>query len=541
MSANFAELLAALPENLSSHLRLTVLALALGGAVTLPLTLLLLKARRFRYPVLAAASVIQTIPSLALLALMVPVLYGLGSLTARYLGIEFSALGFYPALIGLTLYSILPMLRNAVVGILEVDPAMTEAARGLGMTSWQTFRRVELPLAAPVIIAGVRTATVWVVGMATLSTPVGQRSLGNYIFLGLQTFNWPAVLLGCVAAALLAILLDLLLGALEGAVKERRRNLAAASTGALLAIFTVGLLSPALVAWSRDTGVIAPSVPEAGAPAEDAAGPEPPRAIWVGSKAFTEQYILASLIGRHLRESGFEVREREGLGSMVIFNALIQGEIDCYVDYTGTIWANHMGREESAPAWRVLAEVTGWLAERHGSRCLGSLGFENAYGLAMRSGHADQLGIRTIAQLAGHARAMRMGVDFEFLGRPEWRSIRDSYGLEFADRITYDPTFMYSAVQGGEVDVISAFTSDGRVAAFDLVVLEDPLQAIPPYDAVILLSPRVAGQPEVVRALTPLLGSIRVERMRQANLMVDEGRRTVDQAAGWLKAVVHGD
>src|SRR5262245_13640559 len=208
------EQLALLPGYLAAHLGLTLVALALGVAVSVPLGVLVTRFRRFEAPVLGTASVIQTIPSLALLAFMVPALAAIGARSICYL----------PALIGLFLYSLLPVLRNTAVGLSSIDPAVLEAARGVGMTPGEQLRRVELPLALPVIVAGIRTAAVWTVGTATLSTPVGAPSLGDYIFSGLQTRNFTSVLVGCVASAALALLLDgLVRGLLVGVTRRSRR------------------------------------------------------------------------------------------------------------------------------------------------------------------------------------------------------------------------------------------------------------------------------------------------------------------------------
>lgn len=520
MSENLAEQFAVLPANLANHLMITTIALAIGAAISLPLAVLIAKRPRWRYPTLTAVSVIQTIPSLALLALMVPLLAGISALTLAAFSLEVSALGFWPAVIALTLYSMLPMVRNTVTGITGVDPSLIEAARGVGMTPRQVLWRVELPLAAPVIIAGIRTATVWVVGIATLATPVGQRCLGNFIFSGLQTRNWTAVLFGCVAAALLAILLDLLIGGVEKGVRERRRAFATGCGIGLLAVMLGGMIAPSVVRAIRSrSNALGGGV------------------VWVGSKTFTEQYILAELMTDLLRDAGFDVREKESLGSTVVFDALAGGEIDCYVDYSGTIWANSMHRDKPADAETVLREMTAWLRQQHGILCLGPLGFENAYGLAMRRDRAAEVGVRAIGDLARHDQDLAIGGDYEFFGRPEWRAIRDAYGLGFRDQISYDSTFMYDAVRNGEVAVISAFTSDGRIAAYDLVVLEDPLHAIPPYDAVLLLSANAARRPEMVEALRPLVRAIPVEIMREANHRVDrsDDKQTVDQAAAWLR------
>lgn len=531
MDEAIREQLEVLPKRLFDHLQITVVPLFVGLLISIPLGVLAVRHKKLRYPALTVVSVIQTIPSLALLALMVPIFVGLGSLTTRYFGFDVPALGFYPTLVALTLYSMLPMLRNTVTGLLDVDPAITEAARGVGMTPAQSLWRVELPLALPIIIAGIRTATVWTVGIATLATPVGQRCLGNYIFSGLHTRNWTAVLMGCAAAITLAILLDLLIGGLQKAADERRPRLAWATGSTLAVIFLTGLVAPSLMDWfgSAESQVVAETETET-----QSAGFQGP--IVVGSKTFTEQYILAELIEMRLENAGFATKPLESLGSNIVFDGLKDGELDVYVDYTGTIWANYMKQEGSAPGWKVLNMVEGWLAREHNIRSLGSLGFENAYALAMPRQKAEELGVTSIADLAKHAANLKIGGDYEFFGRPEWKAVRDGYGIEFKDRVPYDSTFMYEAVVNGEVDVISAFSSDGRIDEYDLLVLEDPKDTLPPYDAVILLSPRIAGVPGVAEALNDLTGRIDVQVMRKANALVDrdEDKQTIQQAATWL-------
>ena len=216
-NAGFANL----PDYLGQHVLLSLSAMLLGLAISLPLAIAASRIAWLRGPSLAIASIVQTIPGLALLALFYPVLVIASGFTTATFGFGFRALGFLPAMLALTLYSILPVLRNTVAGLGGIDPAILRAARATGMTPWQSLTLVELPLAAPVIMAGIRTAAVWVIGTATLSTPVGQTSLGNYIFTGLQTENWGLVLFGCVAAALLAIVIDRLLALAETGFAKR--------------------------------------------------------------------------------------------------------------------------------------------------------------------------------------------------------------------------------------------------------------------------------------------------------------------------------
>lgn len=527
-AANLAEQLRTLPVNLSQHLMISMVALLAGVAISLPLGAFIAERPRWRYGALTIVGIIQTVPSLALLALMVPLLVGVGAVTSRVAGVEISSLGFWPAVIALTLYSMLPMVRNTVTGLRGVDAAVLEAASAMGMTPWQRLWNVQVPLALPVILAGVRTATVWVVGIATLSTPVGQASLGNFIFAGLQTRNWVMVLVGCVAAAILAIVLDVLIGGLERAAAQRSRSLATLC-GGLLAVFLVGgLAAPSLVAGRAS--------PQRAALAADVAASRLARPIRIGAKTFTEQYILATLIETRLQAAGFQTERLDSLGSTVVFNALAEGWLDVYVDYSGTIWTNNMGRRGSASRETVLEELGWWLAREHGIRLLGPLGFENAYALAMRRQQAVDLGITSLDDLAPHAAGMRIGSDYEFFTRPEWRAVRAAYGLTFRQEVTYDPTFMYTAAAQGDVDVISAFSSDGRIASLDLVTLSDPRQAIPPYDAILLLGREAAGDAALVAALRPLVSSISIDVMRQANNMVDRDRdkRSIGQTAVWL-------
>jgi osmoprotectant transport system permease protein len=513
VSSNLAERWAELPDLLAGHMLLSLAAILVGLSISLPLGILAASRPRLAAVVLNAASVIQTIPGLALLALMVPLLGGM--------------IGYVPAFLALMLYSILPILRNTIVGLQGLDPVVREAARGIGMTPRERLWQVELPLALPVIVAGLRTAVVWVVGAATLATPVGASSLGNYIFAGLQTRNWLSVLFGCLFAAGLAIALDQIIRLLEVAARDRRKGLAVA-VGVALSALVVITIAPRYVpaAVFRGAGPVVAL--------QDGADTLADQTVVVGAKAFTEQYILGSLMQTRLEAAGARVDRLDNLGSTIAFDALRTGEIDVYIDYTGTIWATVMNRSEPINRNAMLAEMTGWLYAEHGILALGGLGFENAYGFAMARDRAEALGVDSLADLAAQAEGMSVGGDAEVFSRPEWVNTRNRYGLGAMQTRAMDAAFMYGAVRDGQVDMISAYTTDGRIAAFDLLVLADPLAVLPPYDAVILLSPDAAANPALVEALSGLIGAIDSEAMREANRLVDLDRQTPDQAAIWL-------
>src|SRR5882672_8002867 len=333
----WGEALAHLPDYLGNHVRVSVTALALGLAISLPLAIFARNRPAMRGALLGLASIVQTVPGLALLALFYPLLRALAALSLSWFGVGFSAFGFLPAVLALALYSMLPVLRNTITGLQGVDAAILEAAQGVGMTPRQSLFTVELPLALPVMMAGIRTAAVWVIGTATLSTPIGQTSVGNYIFAGLQTQNWVFVLFGCLSAAVLALAVDQLLALIENGLRHRSR-LRAAFGGIGIAALVAATLVPSMA--------------------------RSPSSYIVGAKTFAEQYVLAALIAQRLRAAGHSASSREGLGSNVIFEALASDDIDVYVDYSGTLWTNQFHHSDIKPRQVLLGELKATLAKQ---------------------------------------------------------------------------------------------------------------------------------------------------------------------------------
>jgi osmoprotectant transport system permease protein len=501
VSEQLSELFANLPSYLGGHVLLSVTALAAALAVSLPLGIAASRRPGLAEPALAVAGVIQTVPSLAMLALLMVVLGGV--------------IGFGPAFLALVLYSVLPILSNTLLGIRGIDPALTEAARGLGMNDRQMLWRVELPLAAPVILGGVRTATVLVVGTATLATPIGGRSLGNYIFAGIATGNHASTVFGCVAAALLAIGLDQLIHLLEVAARRRSRRLGCAAALGLLLVIAGGLYEP-VTRWLGDSD----------------------RPV-VASSSFTEQYILSHALEDKLRAAGFHPELSQGMGYGIQFLALQRNEVDCLVTYTGDVWTLLMQRQDFLDPKKTLEEVTGFLDKEYDVTCLGRLGFENAYALVIPAKQAKELGVKSIDEFATHVRDKRGGKltvagDVAVFQRKEWFRLKDRYELPKAGHVPMDQSLMYDAVSKGTVDAIIAYSTDGRIRENKLQVLKDPKKVFPPYDAILLASRAATRRPGFVEALRPLLGSIDDKTMLEANWQVDVDQQTPRQAARWL-------
>jgi len=496
------EQLELLPRLLLSHVRLVFIAMLVSVVTSIPLGVLATRSARFERVVVGLASVVQTIPALALLAVMVPVLGAMG----------LPAIGVLPALIGLSLYCALPILVATVTGVREVSPALVEAARAVGMRDREVLRLVELPLAAPFIVAGIRTATVWCVGMATLSTPIGAPSLGNYIFGGLQTRNHAATLVGCAAAATLALALDVVVRLIETGLKERRRTKTAVGVLALATVLVGALGSLGLEAATSRRG----------------------DTVRIGTKSFTEQYILGRVLSQTVEsKTGKKTELVESLGSSVVFDALADGTLDVYVDYTGTVWTTVLKRTEGVPSREeALRDIESELANRYGVEVVASLGFENTYALAIRKEDAEKWNVRTLSELSARAPDLRLGADYELFTRKEWTDLQRAYGYRFKEQRSMDPALMYQAARQGEVDVICAFSTDGRLASYRLAVLEDDKKVFPPFEAIILASKKLATRhPDVLEALRSLGGSLDEASMREMNRSVDEDHASPSDVA----------
>jgi osmoprotectant transport system permease protein len=469
------------------HLVLVLVSVAIAVVLGIPLGIAMTRSPRLARALLGLAGLAQTIPSLALFGFLIPVPF-LGGIGAR------------TAIVALVLYALLPILRNTYTGIRQVDPAVVEAATGLGMTEGQRLRLVELPLALPVILAGVRIAAVVSVGTATIAAAIGAGGLGTYVFRGLATVDTRLVLAGAIPAAILALLVDALLGRLE---KSARPGRAAAILAAAVAI--VAILAAFL---SR-------------IPAE--------RPIVVGSKNFTEQIVLGELLAAHLEARGHAVDRRLNLGgTSLCHEALRAGRLDVYVEYTGTALTDVLKRPAASDPVAVLETV------RAGYRGLGlevggALGFDNTFALVMRRDRARALGVARISDLAAIADRLRVGLFGEFLERADGLpGLLRTYGFRLAERPReMDLGLLYPALLDDRVDLVVGSATDGLIAANDLVVLADDRRYFPPYDAVpVLNAESIAAKPGLEAAIRELTGRIDAVAMRRMNYAVDGEHRS---------------
>ncbi|WP_083711433.1 glycine betaine ABC transporter substrate-binding protein [Domibacillus epiphyticus] len=491
------------------HLYISLLSIGLAILISVPLGIYLTRHKKIAEPIIGITAVFQTIPSLALLVFLVP----------------FIGTGEAPAIIALTIYGLLPILRNTYLGITGVDRSTVEAGVGMGMTSRQVLWMVELPLAMKVIMGGVRTATVLIVGVATIAGLIGAGGLGDLIFRGLQTYNSGLILAGAIPAALIAIILDFILKRVEynSSTEALQKKGKRSRKMTLTLVSAAGLLFIGMAVW-----------PFVGKGNSD-------DTITITGKSFTEQEILVHVYGKLIEEhTDLDVKHESFIsGSAGVFDGLKQGSYDMSVEYTGTILLNYLKEEiDSNDPDKVYDYVKNRFNEEYDLQLLEPIGFNNTYSVTIRQADADKYGINTISELKSYAKNMRFGSEPEFLERADgYPGLQEVYGIDFASTQTLDTGIMYSAIKNNEVDAIDAYTTDGRIQAFNLKVLEDDKQFFPPYYAIPVVRGEVLeAHPELEEVLNMLAGKIDDERMQELNKRVDlDGKKYEEVAEEFLK------
>ena len=475
---------------LAQHLKLVCLSTGIATVLGVPLGIFAARNPRAGAPLVWLANIAQTIPSLAMFGFLLPLPF-IGGLGARV------------ATIVLVLYALLPIIRTTSAGLLAVDAALLEAGTALGMTPRQRLRIVELPLALPSILAGIRVAAVIGVGTATIAAAVGAGGLGEYIFRGLSMVDSTMILAGAVPAAIVALTIDGALTLLERVLKSRSRGRARAATLAVSAV--TALLAAGLIA--------------AGAFASQQKG-----VIRVGSKNFTEQIVLGELTAQALERAGLKVERRLNLGGTFICDrALRSGDIDVYVEYSGTAATAIFKQPVVTDPQVVFARVRQAYADA-GITLFPPLGFENTFAILVRGEDARRHSLTTIEDAVPHARQWRAGFGYEFLQRQDgFPGLSSAYGLQFAaPPVAMDLSLIYRALADRRVDLVAGDATSGLITALDLAMLQDSKRYFPPYDAAIVArSQTLLADPRVKEALDTLSGRITIAEMRAMNHAID--------------------
>lgn len=482
------------------HIRLTAIAVGFAILLGVPLGILISYVKKLNKPIMGAANVIQAIPSMALLGFAIPFL-GIGTL---------------PAIVMVILYSLLPIIKNSYTGIQNINPQTLEAARGIGLTKFQILTKIQIPLALPVIMAGVRISAVTAVGLMTMAAFIGAGGLGFLVFSGIRTVNNNQILAGAIPACLLALLVDFLVGLVEKLVtpislqknsNSKEKLLRVRKTQKLtLSFFTIVVVL--IFTFSAIANI-----------------DKNQYVIKIASKDFTEQHILAHMFSDLIEDrTDITVDRKINLGgTQVCFSALKSGSIDMYIDYSGTAYGDTLNYPPITDMEEVYNTVKSDFEKQFNIVVLKQMGFNNTYILATTKDIAKKYNLETISNLSNVASKLTAGTTLEFLNREDGLpGLTKHYNFNFKDTIGIDGSSRYLALDNQETDVVDAFSTDGLLKKFDLVTLKDDKNFFPPYYAIPLVRGEVLETyPELVAIIEELGDKLTDEIMIELNYRVD--------------------
>ena len=478
------------------HIKISFLALIIALLIAIPLGIYLSYHKKIAEIIIGITAILQTVPSLALLGLLIP----------------FVGIGGVPAVIALVIYALLPILRNTYTGITEVDPVYMLASRAMGMNELQQLIKIQIPLAMPVIMAGIKTATVLIIGTATLASLIGAGGLGSLILLGLDRNNNSLILLGAIPAALLAVLFDFILKKFEKADWKK----------ILVCIFAVMVLF-----FAGNIG---------------ADKMMKKNKLIIAGKLGTEPEILINMYKILIEENmdNIDVELKSGFGkTSFVFNALKSGEIDIYPEFTGTAVFTFLKENPvSNDAAEVYSQAKKGMAEKFDMIYLSPMKFNDTYALAVPQKFAEENNLMKISDLEKIKDKIKAGFTREFNDREDgYKGLKKLYGFELPDIKEFEPKLRYVAVQNGDINLIDAYSTDSELAKYNLVVLEDDKKLFPPYQgAPLLRKDTLKKYPQLETILGKLQDKITDAEMREMNYEVGvDGKRAEDIAREYLK------
>lgn len=501
MIENFSEIIAKTIE----HMQITLTAVLLAVLIGVPLGIIVSRSKKLGDGILAVANIFQTIPSLALFGFIIPIpLIG--------------GIGYRPAVIVLFLYALLPIIKNTFIGIKSVDESITESAKGVGMTPMQILFMVSLPLSFPVIMGGIRVATVINIGTTTIAALIGAGGLGDFIFRGISMSDNSIILAGAIPTTILALGIDYLLGLIEKKAsvsvfghlitdKKTRKRIGAL----VLAVVLITVSAVGYQYFNEDETIV------------------------IGTKNYTEARIEGQILSILIEENTeYETEVKELGGTLPAFEALKSNDIDTYVEYTGTAYGAILKRQDvETDSEKVYNIVKEEYNEKYNITWLDPLGFNNTYTLALKSDLAKANNLETFSDLVSMSDRLVLGADMEFLDREDgYPGLKETYGLEFKEANGLDTGLRYNAIESGEVDVINAFSTDGKIIDLNLTILEDDKSFFPPYYAApIVHNESLKKYPELKEVLEKLGDTISDEEMQNMNYLVDVEKEDLEKVA----------
>jgi len=483
------------------HIELTVFAVVLAIIVGIPLGILISRVKKLAGPVIGFANLIQAVPSLALLGFLIP-LMGIGSA---------------PAILMVFLYSLLPIIKNTYTGLMNINPDVIESSKGMGMTNKQVLNLVQLPLAFPVIMTGIRISAVTAVGLMTIAAFIGAGGLGYMVFSGVQTVDNNMILAGAIPACLLALLMDSIVEKIEQGVTP---------PGIRKADGTIKLSKRKRYKFNKMQKIIASSLVVVLIAGGAFMYSKKADTIIVGCYNSSEQIILGNMLATLIEENtDIKVETQLNLGgSGLAYTALKNGKIDMYPEYTGMSLVGIMKQEPINDAAKAYSVVSDYYAKNYGITWLKPFGFNDTYTLSVRQDTADKYNLETITDLAKVSADLKLGATLEFSNRADgYPGLAKVYNLKFKSADAIDGGLRYSALDNKKVDAIDAFSTEGLLKAYKLKVLEDDKNFFPNYDCVPIVNTKTLEKhPELKDLINKLGGIITAEKMIDLNYKVDK-------------------
>ncbi|MGX7172864.1 ABC transporter permease/substrate-binding protein [Enterococcus ratti] len=495
---NFVQTLSERKEELLSaafqHLFLSLLALLMAIILAVPLAIWAANHKKMAEVLLQITGVFQTIPSLALLGLLIP----------------FIGIGTMPALLALIIYALLPIFQNTYIGLSEIDPSIEEAAEAFGMSRMRRLIKVELPIALPVIISGIRTALVLIIGTATLAALIGAGGLGTFILLGIDRNTPVLTFIGAISSALLAIVFSSLIRLLQQ-LKPRYTVITL-----FVLLFGIGGTSLYQSSFFKE------------------------EKITIAGKLGSEPEILIQMYKELIEnDTNNKVKLKPNFGkTSFLFSALKNQQIDLYPEFTGTVLESLVKVPDSLKDKKLSKKETYkqanlLLNEQYNMNFLPPMAYQNTYTLAVKKTFAKEHDLKTISDLAKVQEQIKAGFTLEFIDREDgYKGIQKRYHLQFSSVKSMEPSLRYQAINHEEVMIVDAYSTDSELRQYELVTLKDDRELFPDYQGAPLMTTNFAKKhPEVVKSLAKLSGKITEKQMIEMNYLVNVKKQSPAKVA----------
>lgn len=484
--------------SLGSLLAVVFLGILIGVAV--------FYSTKSRKIVLPFINFLYTIPSIAMFGLLIPLV----------------GIGLKNAIIVMVLYGLLPMVRSTYSGLKEVPTNLVEAAEGLGSTPKQVFFTIYFPLALPSILSGLRITVVMIVALAGLAALIGAGGLGQAIFRGLNTMNTGLIVAGSLGISLFAILGDQWIG-----LFEKDESLLRVISKNAQPSHKNRIIYPSLLVLIASIAALFYLNPISS---------ENEKTIVVASKPTSEQFILGEIISQQIENNtDIKVVRKFGIGGGTtnIQPAMLSGDLDVYVEYTGTAWLNVLKKDLPRTHLINFDELDRIYQQQFQLKWIGLLGFNNTYGLAISQSYAQKKNISSFTELANQSSDFTFGAEFDFFERTDaFPGLKKAYPFQFKKLEEMDINLRYKAFEEGKINAVDVFTTDAQIKKLNLRVLKDDQNYFPNYEAGIVIRQEIAANyPDIESLLNKLNGKITTEKMQELNYRVEIEQKSPAQVA----------